>query len=513
MDIYRIIGIGIVLIIPAFVGAGALWDVFHRWEPVFVWVVLIYGILGAVVLWKFLGLKEALTSPEGLGQKALSMAKQSSGFILGEMERSPKFYVWLSILAASILLAFYALLASVLLSMEILEFSLKIPWAMLVSAYTWLVVAGSGLCIINGLGAVFGLHRYEIMTKRIAFLSLTSIVFGLSFILLHLGRPERVLVYNIVSPNFSSAISWMGALYNIYLVIVAFEFWLLIRADLVQWAENTEGTRRTIYALLALKKPGDSPIGHRLDGSYLGRILFDPRVDRLLNHPMFLRITGALAFVTGIAALTMLGSVFAHTESRALWYGAYYPVYFLISALFTGYALLLAVMIISYGVRRDEMPSRVKEVVFEMSQVLAFLLAVGFALTAYRLSAGLFDPQRQGPVMLILRGAFSPAFWGFEVALMSVIPGPVLLWAAMKKMLNGVLAGALMVLAGAFVMRYDFVVAGQVFPNVREGLPSYLPTTMECFIILGVFSAFLMVYSIGEKVLPLKEKGFMPTGR
>jgi len=170
-------------------------------------------------------------------------------------------------------------------------------------------------------------------------------------------------------------------------------------------------------------------------------------------------------------------------------------------------------MIITYRVRGDEMPSPVKEVVFEMSQVLALLLAVGFALTAYRLSTGLFDPLRQGPVMLLLRGPFSPAFWGFEVGLMSVIPAFVLLWAAMKKKLNGVLLGALMVLAGAFVMRYDFVVGGQVFPNVREGLPSYLPTMMECFIIWGVFSAFLMVCSIGEKVLPLKEKGSMPTGR
>ena len=96
---------------------------------------------------------------------------------------------------------------------------------------------------------------------------------------------------------------------------------------------------------------------------------------------------------------------------------------------------------------------------------------------------------------------------------MSILPGLVLLWAAVKKKLNGVLLGALMVLVGAFVMRYDFVVAGQVFPNVREGLPSYLPTTTECFMILGVFSAFLMVYSLGEKFLPLREKGIMPTGR
>jgi molybdopterin-containing oxidoreductase family membrane subunit len=82
----------------------------------------------------------------------------------------------------------------------------------------------------------------------------------------------------------------------------------------------------------------------------------------------------------------------------------------------------------------------------------------------------------------------------------------VLLWAAAKKKVNGILAGAVMVLVGAFVMRYDFVVAGQVFPNIVEGLPSYLPTLMECFLILGIFAAFLLVYSLGDRFLPLKEE-------
>jgi len=64
-----------------------------------------------------------------------------------------------------------------------------------------------------------------------------------------------------------------------------------------------------------------------------------------------------------------------------------------------------------------------------------------------------------------------------------------------------------MVLTGAFVMRYEFVVAGQVYPNIKEGLPSYLPTMMEILIIVGVFGGFLLIYSLGEKFLPLKEGG------
>jgi molybdopterin-containing oxidoreductase family membrane subunit len=432
-------------------------------------------------------------------------------YALEEVERSPGFYILISAFAALGLLAVYSLGASIILSMEILEFSIKIPWATLVSAYAWLVVVGSGLCIINALGGVFGMHRYEMMSKRMVFLSLTTILFGLNYILLHLGRPERVPIYNAISPNFHSAIAWMGLLYNIYLAIVVVEFWLLIRPDLSDKAEKAQGLIKIIYSLLALKKMDDSDFGRVINSSRFGHLLYHPRLHHLLDDPRLPRLIGTLAFVTGVAALTMLGSVFAHTEARALWYGSYYPVYFLISALFCGYAFLLTVTIITYRVKGDEMYQGLKDFIFEMAQVLALLLAVGFVLTVYRLTTGLLDPLAREPVMLLMIGPFSLSFWIFEVALMSVLPAFILLWAAGKKTLGGVLLGSLMVLIGAFVMRYEFIVAGQVYPNIKEGLPSYLPTTMEILIIVGVFGGFLMAYALGEKFLPLKEDA-LPQG-
>jgi len=41
MDISRKIGIGIVLIVPAFVGSAALWSIFESWIAVLVWLVLL----------------------------------------------------------------------------------------------------------------------------------------------------------------------------------------------------------------------------------------------------------------------------------------------------------------------------------------------------------------------------------------------------------------------------------------------------------------------------------------
>ncbi|MCJ7806907.1 MAG: polysulfide reductase NrfD, partial [Clostridia bacterium] len=365
----------------------------------------------------------------------LTTVKQTIQTATEIVERSPRFYIWLSVLIALLFLAGFALLASLITSMEILEFSIRVPWAGLIATYVFLVASGSGLCLINALGAVFGMHRYEMMAKRMAFLSLTTIIFGMLCIVMHLGHPERMPIYNAISPNFHSAISWMGALYSIYLVFVAIELWLLIRPELIERAERARGLEKKVFSMLALTM---------VDELRFGAVLKDSRLHR---------VVGALAFVTGASALAMLGSVFAHSESRLFWYGPYYPVYFLLSALFSGYAFLLAVIIITYRVRGYEIFPELKALIFEMARVLALLLAVGCTLIAFRVFTGALNPLGPGPVMLLLTGAFSWAFWVFEIGLMSVIPAYVLLWAAWKKSLPGVLAGAVMVLIGTFVMR------------------------------------------------------------
>ena len=412
---------------------------------------------------------------------------------LDAAERSPRFFIWLSILTALLFLAGYALLASLITSLEILEFSIKIPWAALIATYIFLVASGSGLCIINALGSVFGMHRYEMMAKRMAFLSLTTIIFGMLCIVLHLGHPERMPIYNAISPNFRSAISWMGALYTVYLAVVAVELWMLTRADLIGLAERSSGLVKTVLNLLTLEK---------LRGS---------RLDAMLEDPKILRLIGTLAFVSGASALSMLGSVFAHTESRVLWYGPYYPIYFLVSAVFSGCAFLLAVTIITYRVKGEVMLPKVKSLLFEMAQLLALVLTAGFVLTVYRLTSGLYNPAGRGPVLLLLTGPFSMAFWVFEVGLMSLLPVFILSWSAKKEYLWGVLAGSLMVLIGTYVMRYEFVVAGQIYPNIKQGLPSYWPAIMEIYVVGGIFGAFLIVYTLGEKFLSLREKELHPS--
>ncbi|MDB9823507.1 hypothetical protein OAC89_07400 [Deltaproteobacteria bacterium] len=49
----RDLGIGIVMIIPSFVGSGALWQIFHSWPAVIAWIIIMAGLYGGILFKKY----------------------------------------------------------------------------------------------------------------------------------------------------------------------------------------------------------------------------------------------------------------------------------------------------------------------------------------------------------------------------------------------------------------------------------------------------------------------------
>ncbi len=414
--------------------------------------------------------------------------KKHFDIILNHMERSPAFYTWVSILVVVIGLALYAILMSLIYSLEVFEFSIHVIWVTMVSNYVFLVVSSTGLCIVTSLGHVFGMQRYELIGRRGVFLAFITIIFGMISIGAHLGHPERAMIFNLLTPNFYSAMWWMGTLYTFYIVFIAIEYWLLARPELIERSDQAQGPLEIIYSHMAFRQ---------LDHSRLGAVL--------KNHKL-LQFVSAAALIAGLSAHNTLGALFGHVEARPLWHGSYYPVYFLLSASFCGYSWLLAVSIATYKIKKENIPEDYQSLIFEMAQVLALLLSIGLLFTAYKMGFGLFTPEKVKPIMLFLKGPFSQAFWLFEIAIGTVLPIPILMWAAKQKNIMGVLIASVMVLVGVYVMRYDFVVAAQVYPVIKNSLPSYLPTFMEVLFIGGVLGALFLTYVLGEKFLPLKEE-------
>lgn len=426
--------------------------------------------------------------------------------LLRDMEGAPAFYVWVSVLVALIGLGAYALLMSVIHSLEVFEFTIKIPWAMMVSNYVFLIGSSTGLCMVASMGYVFGLERYTMIGKRVLFLSVFAIIFGMASIMLHLGHPERSAVLTLLTPNIRSAMWWMGGIYGAYIVSLVVWCWLLLRRDLVKDAGDP-GLKGTICRWLSLQAVM----------SYLGRRF--PRrqwmieklsgiLDSEAEESKWIRIFAALSLFSGLCAYIVEGCLFAHIEARPFWYGALTPIYFLLGASLCGISWALVTGIITYRVKGEDLPVDLKDLFCEMAEVLALLLSVAFLGVVYKMGHGLFEPNKAATVLLFLKGPFSLAFYLLEITMGLVLPIFILLYASRKKKMPGIMIGAVMVLAGYFVKRYDYVVASQIYPVIKNPLPSYLPTFIEVLLIGGLLGAFLLTYTLGDRFLPLKEKDY-----
>ena len=399
-------------------------------------------------------------------------------------DKTSCYYIGISILLSLMFLGVYVAVMSYIESMEILEFHISIPWTMLISVYVYFVSSSIGLCIVASLGHVFGLKRYKVISKRAVFLAVIAIIFGMLGVLLHLGHPERAPIYTTFTPNFRSAMLGIGFFYNLYIPLIMLTCWLLIRNDLSVVANNSTGLKRTVYSLAS---------GEKWLKSYnLGKLGLE-------------RLAGLSALVFGLLAMAVEGSLFGHVEALAYLYGAFTPVYFVFSAIPLGIAWLLFMTIITYKFKGEGLGEKLKRILFELAWLFIIFLSVSSLFMAYKIGIAMGDPVKVKTMLLLLNGPLSIPFWLFEMAIGTFIPIAVLLVAIKKESLNGLLIAALMVLSGAFVMKYDYVVAGQVFPVFKEP-PLMFPAFMEILLVAGIFAAFFFVYIFAVKFLPLDEK-------
>jgi len=49
MEMSRILGIGVIMIVPAFVGSGAVWQFFGSWIGVLIWLIIMGFVYGTIL--------------------------------------------------------------------------------------------------------------------------------------------------------------------------------------------------------------------------------------------------------------------------------------------------------------------------------------------------------------------------------------------------------------------------------------------------------------------------------
>ncbi|PKN18449.1 MAG: polysulfide reductase [Deltaproteobacteria bacterium HGW-Deltaproteobacteria-6] len=330
----------------------------------------------------------------------------------------------------------------------------EIPLALLIATYIFFVVASTGLCLVSSIGHVFGNRDFLPIAKRSVLLALITIISGFLVIGLEIENPFRMMIYFFTSPNFSSNIWWMGALYMMYMIFMAIEFVLLLRES------------------------------HRVAAFF-----------------------GFLSVAFGVAAHSNLGGIFAMLHGRDLWYGPFLPVYFIISAMMTGSAFIIFFSIVAQKLRKQAMEEDEKKSLLLVSKLAMLMIAAVMFMTIWKM----ITITTAGATLLItiyemISGAHAFNFWVLEVTCGMVIPFFLFLLSGGRKQSLMIVAASFMIFS-IFFMRLDLVVTAQIVPlywelGVKEfsQLLTYTPTWREILVAMGGAGFCGMAFLLGEKI-------------
>lgn len=370
--------------------------------------------------------------------------------------------------------------------LEDTAFGSVVTWGLWVAIYIYFIGLSAGAFLVSSLVYVFNVKRFESIGRLAVFTALTTLLMALLITWADIGHMERA--WNVfLYPNFRSPMAWMLFLYTAYFLLLVAEMWFLLRRDLVVGSREP-GWRGHVYRVLKLGARADS------DASELR----DRRTVRVLAT---IGVPVAVFFHGGVGAL------FGVVAARPGWNSGLFPIMFLVSALASGGALLVVVA----SVFQDGWNRNRDTVVALGRLVLGLLLVDVVLLGSEMLVAGYSQvPGHVAPLELIIGGPYWWVFWGWQLALGMVVP-IALLAGPTRRNPRWVSLAALLIALGFIGVRLNIVIPSMATEEI-DGLTlaisssrittDYFPSGMEWLLAAGVVGVGLLVFGLGEKLLP-----------
>jgi len=333
-------------------------------------------------------------------------------------------------------------------------------WTLPLGVYIFLALSSSGLTLLSALPLVFGIKKYEPFAKRLVFLAIATLCGGFVSIGLELGSIFH-MIYIMLSPNLSSPIWWMGAIYSVELAVLALKFWKM----------------------------------HT--GNY---------------HSSLSKLLGTASFVLALIAPLMIGSVFGLTESRATYFGPMMSLYCLLMAVLSGTALFILYSMVVGRVTANASSGEYAAVVYDdFTLILTYTAGIVVAFTLLKIA---IESSTTIPAFLVYH-RFEHLFgsigvFGTEVILGLFLPFVLLLIPAVRGAVGGRILASALIFVGSLARHMEILLAGQSHPvgPKAEQFPQYVqyvPSVWELLVLVFALAVMLLLYTLGERYLKLNE--------
>jgi len=369
------------------------------------------------------------------------------------------FNVWLGVLGLFIVTGLVATFRLLTEGHYLFNTNDVIIWSLPLGAYIFLALTSSGLTLLAALPLVFGVGKYKPIANGMVFLSIATLCAAFVSIGLELGNVWH-MIYILLSPNLSSPIWWMGAIYSLELLLLALKFWRLTIGD------------------------------------------WESRMSKL---------AGVASFFCALVAPLMIGSVFGITESRVTYFGPVMSIYCLLMAVLSGAALFLLYSTVCEKLTGSPARPDQAELYDDFALILKYVAGAVLVFTLVKIA---IESATKVPEFLMIR-KYEHTFGTIlglqtEVLFGLLLPFILILFSAVRKSPAGRIVTSALLWLGTLGMHMEILISGQSHPigpkaeQYGEAL-RYVPSIWEWLVLTFSLAVMLLLYTLGERYLNLTQ--------
>ena len=409
------------------------------------------------------------------------------------IERKPIWYSYWAILLAVMLVGLGFLGYRYAAGLQTTALGSVISWGLWISLYILFIGLSAGSFLLSTLIYVFNVKRYERIGRLALYSAALCLIIGLLFVAADLGHPER---FWGVFTNFAyTSVLWYEIMfYILYIIIIVTELYLLSRTDLIALREKNTGTKRRFYDLLSLGS-------QRLDETSKTRDM------------KWVKTLGLIGIPTAIAVHGGTGAVFGVVKAVPYWHSPLVPIAFIISAIASGAGLLLFFHAFFSKPASDD-----KQFLSSLGKLAVGLIAIDWLPILFEFLIDLYGavPDKVGSVLAVVAGPNWWVFWVFQLGIGLLIPIVLVLNSRTNKSRFWLGATGGFIVLGIVGFRLNLVIGALYGASIAriEGLadaffsprllPLYTPNVVEVMSSLGILALFMVLFSLGMKLLPLQ---------
>ncbi|TGM01149.1 hydrogenase [Leptospira barantonii] len=382
----------------------------------------------------------------------------------------------------------------------ILGINNPVAWGFFIVNFVfWIGIGHAGTLI----SAVLYLFRQEWRTginRAAEAMTIFAVLTAASNLIIHIGRPwvgfwlfpypnERGPLW----VNFRSPLIWDTFAVSTYLTISLVFWYIGLIPDIAAVRDRSKGEmKRKIYDILSLGWVGSNKAWSHLE--MVAMIL------AALSTPLVLSVHTIVSFDFAVSILPG-------------WHTTIFPPYFVAGAIFSGFAMVVTLMVIAREVFNLKEYITMKHLENMNKVIMVTGLIVGLAYSTEFFMAWYSGNEYEG--FAFVNRAFGPYGWAYFIMFSCNVFSPqVFWWKKLRTNIPVMFIISIIVNIGMWFERYVIVMTTHA-----DFLPSswdmYIPTVYDFMMLIGTFGIFFTLFLLFCRIMPViaiaEVKTVMPT--